>query len=202
MKCSRILALLLTGVFVMTAVSPAHAADDSWQSLTLPHWSENLGGADPGIAAGDHVYELVSGIAVGLQCNGHLERYEDSGIVTGPCNWAVPVGYDRVTIRWRPVVAPNAPATAASSKTKYILTGDRKHKIHRLGLLADGKWRVRNFSAVEVRVWSSEDRRCTKPRTGDRIVVKIGNGRCDGEIELRIRNPNKQHYRIWVTRID
>ncbi|MDE0669061.1 MAG: hypothetical protein OXI48_08555 [bacterium] len=285
MKRSQILALVLTGVFVATAVSPAHAADGDWQSITLPDW-----GADPAIGAGDHAYEVVSGAAVGLQCDGRFERYEGAGIVTGPCSWATPVGSDPVRIRWRSLAAgwqgailpgygvpvelgmvagdhdyevlsggiaalyctgtptegsfrefdgsPGywqrvsatgtvtgpcshalneaddavvllwAPAAAltpqsapAASKTKHIIAGDTKREAHQVGRLADGKWRIRNFSGVEVVVWSSEDQRCTKPSTKPRVVVTIGEGQCDGAIELRVRNPNKGSYRIWMTKI-
>ena len=93
-------------------------------------------------------------------------------------------------LRWRAV---------PETKIRFILTGDSRHQIHRLGTLDSGKWRVRNFHGVEVRVFS-DDGRCARPRTGARILVDIGPG-CGSDIEPRVRNPEERSYRLWMTKI-
>ncbi|MXY77718.1 MAG: hypothetical protein F4Y40_11710 [Acidimicrobiia bacterium] len=219
MRFNRISAVL-AAVMLFTALPAASADDDhdheGWWSVTVPMSGELV---DVDMGAGTYDYEVENG-SVTLYCEVRNEAgfqelggtaywnpIRGTGQIVGPCSFALADTHthgddegdhghhdeEGIVLHWRAV------PEASDTKTRFTLIGDSRHRIHRLGALDAGKWRVRNFHGVEVRVFS-DDGRCTKPRTGARILVDIGAG-CSGDIELRVRNPEKRSYRLWVTKI-
>lgn len=211
--CRRLTTVVIAGALLVGLAVPAVAGGRGWESTQV---EENGPPQVVDIGAGTFEYKVEGEGLVAIFCeSGSMIEFPDapggwdylasSGKVTGPCSLVMEAGHTHnptnheeddhddhdheLTFSWRPVPV----------RSKVILTGSDRGK-HKLGELPDGTYRIRNFRGMQISVWSSEDGRCGRPRSGDRIIVVIGD-RCDGDIEIRVRNPQRKNYRLWVTKI-